>query len=98
MPYSVATIGMHAFADCDNLTNVYYNGTKQEWEKIKIEEFGNEIILEIDDVIYDRNPTENISSTNWKSQFSDVSSTHWAYYAILSAANTIQCADCPHLD
>ena len=32
-------------------------------------------------------------------RFTDVKSdTHWAFYDILSAANTIQCADCPHLD
>ena len=32
-------------------------------------------------------------------RFTDLkTNSHWAFYDILSAANTIQCADCPHLD
>ena len=39
---------------------------------------------------------KNLSSLN---KFTDLKNNlHWAFYAILSAANTIQCANCPHLD
>ena len=39
---------------------------------------------------------ENISD---RLNFSDVKDKgYWAYYDILSAANTIQCANCPHID
>ena len=39
---------------------------------------------------------KNVSTLN---KFTDLkNNSHWAYYDILSAANTIQCADCPHLD
>lgn len=31
-------IGDNAFGDCDNLTDVYYSGTKDEWNEIKIGE------------------------------------------------------------
>ena len=39
---------------------------------------------------------DNLSVLN---KFTDLkNNAHWAYYDILSAANTIQCANCPHID
>lgn len=39
---------------------------------------------------------KNLSSLN---KFTDLkNNSHWAFYAILSAANTIQCVNCPHID
>lgn len=38
---SVKSIEQQAFGDCDNLTDVYYGGTKEQWENITIES-GNE--------------------------------------------------------
>ncbi len=32
----VQTIGSYAFADCTSLTDVYYTGTQEDWEKIAI--------------------------------------------------------------
>jgi hypothetical protein len=36
IPVSVKAIGVAAFAGCTSLKDVYYDGTKEQWEKIKI--------------------------------------------------------------
>ena len=36
LPDSVTSIGDWTFTYCDNLTDVYYGGTKEQWEKISI--------------------------------------------------------------
>lgn len=41
---------------------------------------------------------KNSPNHTYTVKFSDVDSNYWAYSYILSAANTIQCANCPHLD
>jgi len=37
IPDSVTTIAYNAFASCYNLKTVYYNGTKEDWNKISID-------------------------------------------------------------
>ena len=37
IPNSVTSIGSHAFCGCTNLKDVYYTGTKAEWDKISID-------------------------------------------------------------
>ena len=44
IPQSVATIGQIAFADCSSLKDVYYSGTKDQWDKIKISEGNGELL------------------------------------------------------
>ena len=41
IPNSVTNIGDYAFSDLENLKDVYYNGSKEEWNKIIIED-GND--------------------------------------------------------
>ena len=36
IPTSVTAIGANAFVSCDKLTDVYYGGTREEWQKIAI--------------------------------------------------------------
>ena len=36
IPNSVTSIGRYAFSSCTSLTDVYYTGSKEEWEKTKI--------------------------------------------------------------
>lgn len=36
IPVSVTNIGDNAFSNCTNLTDVYYNGTETEWNKISL--------------------------------------------------------------
>ena len=36
IPKNVTVIGKDTFKDCDKLTDVYYEGTKEEWDKIRI--------------------------------------------------------------
>ena len=41
---ALTSIGDYAFSGCDKLTDVYYGGTKKQWDKIEIGE-GNELLL-----------------------------------------------------
>ncbi len=56
IPKSVTYIGQMAFGVCNSLTTVYYEGTRSEWNKIKINSLGNDdltnanIIFAIDNV------------------------------------------------
>ena len=36
IPKSVTSIGNHAFGDCSSLKDIYYEGTKSQWEKLDI--------------------------------------------------------------
>ncbi|MGN1098819.1 MAG: leucine-rich repeat domain-containing protein, partial [Christensenellales bacterium] len=42
IPGSVTAIDYEAFFLCDALTTVYYGGTAEEWEKIDINDTGND--------------------------------------------------------
>ena len=44
IPKSVTSIKNHAFFVCNNLTTINYTGTQEEWNKITIEEDGNDIL------------------------------------------------------
>ena len=37
MPKNIKEIGFYAFNDCNNLTDVYYGGTEEEWKKVSID-------------------------------------------------------------
>ena len=41
IPDSVTSIGAESFYDCKDLKNVYYSGTKEEWNKIIIESWND---------------------------------------------------------
>ncbi len=45
IPASVDAIYWYAFKDCESLKNVYYNGTRAQWNKIDIDEDGNEPLI-----------------------------------------------------
>lgn len=47
IPAKVTYIDLSAFENCSDLTDIYYSGTKEQWEKIKIEEAGNEVLTKI---------------------------------------------------
>lgn len=47
IPATVEEIGKDAFLNCDNITKVTFLGTKEEWEKVDIEE-GNEDLTAVD--------------------------------------------------
>lgn len=38
---SVASIGDYAFADCPNLRDIFYPGSRKQWKRIKIHTDGN---------------------------------------------------------
>lgn len=40
IPASVTSIGSGAFADCQNLTDVYYEGTREEWKNVHVDYSG----------------------------------------------------------
>lgn len=43
-PEKVTDIGINTFDGCDQLTDVYYSGTRAQWNEIKIEETGNDLL------------------------------------------------------
>lgn len=43
IPKSVTTIGYEAFQYCNNLTDVYYAGTEDEWNEIKIGDYNGSL-------------------------------------------------------
>lgn len=43
IPANIVLIEKDAFAGCDNLTEVLYSGTRQEWEQIEMEQ-GNDVL------------------------------------------------------
>ena len=45
IPDSVTSIGNDAFYDCKNLTDVYFTGSEQEWNAIKMNNSANSILL-----------------------------------------------------
>ena len=59
IPAKVTYIDMEAFDECSALTDIYYSGTKEQWEKIKIEEEGNGALTRIqqaDNIHYKATP------------------------------------------
>ena len=44
IPIGVTTIGRNAFVECSSLTDVYYDGTLEEWKSITIES-GNDSLV-----------------------------------------------------
>lgn len=59
IPAKVTYIDLSAFENCSDLTDIYYSGTKEQWEKIKIEEAGNEVLTRIqqaDNIHYKATP------------------------------------------
>ena len=41
----LAYIGANAFYQCNGLTDVYFGGTRAQWDRIRIEEAGNQLLL-----------------------------------------------------
>ena len=59
IPAKVTYIDLSAFENCSALTDIYYSGTKEQWEKIKIEKAGNEVLAKIqkaDNIHYKATP------------------------------------------
>ena len=46
IPDAVKSIGYYSFYGCESLTDVYYSGTKSEWESISIDR-GNEVLKNV---------------------------------------------------
>lgn len=44
IPSSITSIGDEAFSECENLKNVYYQGSKEDWDKIKIGSDNNDLL------------------------------------------------------
>ena len=44
IPKSVTTISDFAFDECTSLTDVYYHGTQEEWSKITIGKYNEDLL------------------------------------------------------
>ncbi len=69
LPASVEKIAEHAFADCPNLTDVYFAGTKEQWSAVHSEGIKNATVhfeaklIEKDGVVYNADRTVLIGAT-----------------------------------
>lgn len=65
IPYGVNEIRDRAFAGCTSLKSVYYYGTEQEWNKIKIgsnnQNLTNAVLLYLGEVVQPNTPTEGLA-------------------------------------
>ena len=52
IPKSITKIEMNAFNGCEALKTVYYGGSKTDWGKISIAEYGNAPLLNAPNIIY----------------------------------------------
>ena len=44
LPKSLTIIGKSAFYGCDNIKDVYYSGTEEQWKKIDIRDYNTKLI------------------------------------------------------
>lgn len=44
IPSGLMSVNSAAFIDCDNLTDVYFLGTKSEWNEVYIDDYGNDAL------------------------------------------------------
>ena len=47
IPNSINSIGEYVFSTCDALENIYYTGSKRQWNTIEIDESNNEILNQV---------------------------------------------------
>lgn len=46
-PHSIVSVGELAFRGCNSLTNLYYNGSKSDWQNVSIADYGNDYLLNL---------------------------------------------------
>ncbi len=81
IPESVTSIGPRAFVGCHSLTDVYFAGTRAQWEAITIEE--DEDISSDNDGLKDA--TIHCADDQAENPFADISETDYYYDAVLWA-------------
>ena len=64
IPSSITYIYSTAFSSCQNLEKIFYFGTKEEWNRISVDEYGNEDLLSANIYFYCESPTD--SGNYWK--------------------------------
>lgn len=52
IPKTVTYIGQSAFEDCYNLSEIYYEGTEEEWKNIQVETYGNAMLISCINIRY----------------------------------------------
>ena len=52
IPKTVTYIGQSAFEDCYNLSEIYYEGTEEEWKNIQVEAYGNAMLISCTNIHY----------------------------------------------
>lgn len=72
LPESIISIGKYAFLDCKNLSNIYFKGTKEQWDAIDIGGTNNS--LETANIHYDWSE-DNDSSGEQEIVYANVSTT-----------------------
>jgi len=70
IPKNVTCIRSRAFSNCESLKGIYYEGSKSDWDKMSIDEYGNEYLLKatihygIDEIAVDKVKTTKFTCTD----------------------------------
>ncbi len=65
IPKAVTSIGISAFCDCTKLTDVYYAGTKYEWNQIAIDENNKDLLNATIHYSQRENPFTDVQETDY---------------------------------
>ncbi|MBO5339848.1 MAG: leucine-rich repeat protein [Oscillospiraceae bacterium] len=88
LPSDLIFIGDDAFKDCWALTDIYYNGTRAQWENVRKDDTGVELAaatIHCLDAVLPGTPKPPQSGTQ-SILFDDVLSNYWGYNPIMTCA------------
>ncbi|MBQ9413775.1 MAG: leucine-rich repeat protein [Clostridia bacterium] len=85
LPHSLTSIGQFAFYDCSSLEDVYYNGTKEEWEKISSNDHLNDATIHFNSTGSDDEP--NVKSIPYLDMLTGTDPTVYNNELAIIAAN-----------
>lgn len=94
IPNSVTSIGLYAFDGCRSLTDVYYGGTRAQWNKIKISEHNDPLTALTEKIHYESSGPDDSSDVDSVTlQFDESSFTPDANGKVTLAATCVSKAE-----
>ena len=88
IPNTIEYIGQDAFKHCGNISNVYYSGSKSQWDTISISSGNNDILNST--INYNYSPQNVISTLSVDLETCSVSRIETNQNQIITADNTIR--------
>lgn len=86
LPHYLTSVEANAFRDANALSDVYYNGTQDEWDKIEIQKTGNDPLFSAAIHVHDEQPSDT-----YENPFADVKDGAYYYDPVLWAVNHRPC-------